>query len=283
VFSRCRYGHVGSQGEAIDDTGHSPPKERKQSSGKMASTVPNGHSLGANSEAKEKPETQTRKNKAPLCRNVSNITSDSGRSTSHDNEEPSEVMGNGEQESGTKAARVPAGHLDAPAATTTSVSQVDPQVHSPNSSNYNSMSSREQSPTPSQISNSSTRSGAKAAARHTPKIMYSHSEDRFTSGSKKSHPSLPYSPHGSPKMSPRLRRQPTKESRSVSISDADGYIQLNQYKLKDEIGKVNTSILLDNLFTPCRAKFEFTSGVDQNSDRSPKIYPREPLSLEVIF
>ena len=121
---------------------------------------------------------------------------------------------------------------------------VDPQVHSPNSSNYNSMSSREQSPTPSQTSSSSAKSGAKAAARHTPKIMYSHSEDRFNSGNKQTHPifpSLPYSPYGSPTMSPRLRRQPTKESRSVSISDGDGYTQLNQYKLKDEIGKVGAT------------------------------------------
>ena len=36
----------------------------------------------------------------------------------------------------------------------------------------------------------------------------------------------------------RLKRQPTKETRTCSVSDSDGYTQLNQYRLKDEIGKV---------------------------------------------
>ncbi|XP_075999445.1 calcium/calmodulin-dependent protein kinase kinase 2 isoform X2 [Genypterus blacodes] len=47
------------------------------------------------------------------------------------------------------------------------------------------------------------------------------------------YPSLPYSPITSPHSSPRLPRRPTVESHSVSITD----LQLNQYKLKDEIGK----------------------------------------------
>lgn len=37
--------------------------------------------------------------------------------------------------------------------------------------------------------------------------------------------------------SPRLRRPPTKESRSVSICETDNFLQLNQYRLMDEIGK----------------------------------------------
>ena len=83
-----------------------------------------------------------------------------------------------------------------------------------------------------------------ARTKHAPKIVYSHSEDRLTipDGSRPICPSLPYSPYqspsGSPRGSPRLRRQPTRETRSLSISDSDGYTQLNQYKLKDEIGKV---------------------------------------------
>ncbi|XP_070572599.1 calcium/calmodulin-dependent protein kinase kinase 1-like isoform X2 [Ptychodera flava] len=63
-------------------------------------------------------------------------------------------------------------------------------------------------------------------------------------------PSLPYSPYTSPSISPstspmasRLRRQPTKESKSVSILDRETYIQLNQYKLKDEIGKGSYGIV----------------------------------------
>ncbi len=79
-------------------------------------------------------------------------------------------------------------------------------------------------------------------AKHAPKIVYSHSEDKLTTSSHENRaiiPSLPYSPYGSPSGSPRLRRQPTRETRSLSISeDGDGYKQLNQYRLKDEIGKV---------------------------------------------
>ncbi|XP_074643752.1 calcium/calmodulin-dependent protein kinase kinase 1-like [Tubulanus polymorphus] len=73
--------------------------------------------------------------------------------------------------------------------------------------------------------------------QHINKIMYSHSEDRL------SHRAGRTIQYDSPTASPRLRRQPTKESRSVSISDADGYTQLNQYKLKDEIGKGSYGIV----------------------------------------
>lgn len=51
------------------------------------------------------------------------------------------------------------------------------------------------------------------------------------------YPSLPYSPITSPYSSPRLPRRPTVESHSVSITDLQDCVQLNQYKLKDEIGK----------------------------------------------
>ncbi|CAE1171530.1 CAMKK2 [Acanthosepion pharaonis] len=52
-----------------------------------------------------------------------------------------------------------------------------------------------------------------------------------------------YSPVGSPTSSPRLRHQPTLETRRVSVTDSDGFIQLNQYKLKDEIGKGSYGIV----------------------------------------
>jgi hypothetical protein len=77
--------------------------------------------------------------------------------------------------------------------------------------------------------------------KRAPKIVYSHSEDRLTAQSSPHRPiipALPYSPYASPTASPRLRRQPTMETHRVSVSDADGYTQLNQYRLKDEIGKV---------------------------------------------
>ncbi|NXG52027.1 KKCC2 kinase, partial [Psilopogon haemacephalus] len=51
------------------------------------------------------------------------------------------------------------------------------------------------------------------------------------------YPSLPYSPVTSPHSSPRLPRRPTVESNRVSIMGLQDCVQLNQYKLKDEIGK----------------------------------------------
>ncbi|XP_078523632.1 calcium/calmodulin-dependent protein kinase kinase 2 isoform X2 [Lissotriton helveticus] len=51
------------------------------------------------------------------------------------------------------------------------------------------------------------------------------------------YPSLPYSPVTSPHSSPRLPRRPTVESHRVSITGFQDCVQLNQYKLKDEIGK----------------------------------------------
>uniref|UniRef100_I3J7I3 Calcium/calmodulin-dependent protein kinase kinase 2 n=2 Tax=Pseudocrenilabrinae TaxID=318546 RepID=I3J7I3_ORENI len=44
------------------------------------------------------------------------------------------------------------------------------------------------------------------------------------------YPSLPYSPITSPHSSPRLPRRPTVESHSVSITDLQDCVQLNQYK-----------------------------------------------------
>ncbi|XP_070619324.1 calcium/calmodulin-dependent protein kinase kinase 2 isoform X2 [Erythrolamprus reginae] len=51
------------------------------------------------------------------------------------------------------------------------------------------------------------------------------------------YPSLPYSPLTSPHASPRLPRRPTIESHRVSITGLQDCVQLNQYTLKDEIGK----------------------------------------------
>ncbi|XP_036785171.2 calcium/calmodulin-dependent protein kinase kinase 2 isoform X5 [Manis pentadactyla] len=50
-------------------------------------------------------------------------------------------------------------------------------------------------------------------------------------------PALPASPVGSPQSSPRLPRRPTVESHHVSITGMQDCVQLNQYTLKDEIGK----------------------------------------------
>ncbi|XP_071945010.1 calcium/calmodulin-dependent protein kinase kinase 1-like isoform X2 [Antedon mediterranea] len=54
-------------------------------------------------------------------------------------------------------------------------------------------------------------------------------------------PSVPYSPYaspvGSPSASPRIKRKPTIESNVISIKDKMDYVQLNQYQLREEIGK----------------------------------------------
>ncbi|KAI8518789.1 Calcium calmodulin-dependent protein kinase kinase 2 [Branchiostoma belcheri] len=55
------------------------------------------------------------------------------------------------------------------------------------------------------------------------------------------YPTLPYSPYSSPMASPRLShrypRRPATESHRVSIMDKEDFTQLNQYRLKEEIGK----------------------------------------------
>lgn len=54
------------------------------------------------------------------------------------------------------------------------------------------------------------------------------------------YPNVPYSPYGSPLGSPRSgrRRPPLRESRRVSIEQTGSFLQLNQYKLMDQIGQV---------------------------------------------
>lgn len=52
------------------------------------------------------------------------------------------------------------------------------------------------------------------------------------------YPNVPYSPYGSPFGSPRNRRRPLRESRRISIEQSGSFLQLNQYKLLDQIGQV---------------------------------------------
>lgn len=54
------------------------------------------------------------------------------------------------------------------------------------------------------------------------------------------YPNVPYSPYGSPYSSPRpvRRRPPLRESRRISIEKSGSFLQLNQYKLMDQIGQV---------------------------------------------
>lgn len=56
------------------------------------------------------------------------------------------------------------------------------------------------------------------------------------------YPNVPYSPYASPYSSPRSnrRRPPLRESRRISIEQSGSFLQLNQYKLMDQIGQVSS-------------------------------------------
>ncbi|XP_055907274.1 calcium/calmodulin-dependent protein kinase kinase 1 isoform X3 [Eupeodes corollae] len=53
------------------------------------------------------------------------------------------------------------------------------------------------------------------------------------------YPNVPYSPYASPYGSPRSHRRktPLRESRRISIEQSGSFLQLNQYKLMDQIGQ----------------------------------------------
>lgn len=51
------------------------------------------------------------------------------------------------------------------------------------------------------------------------------------------YPNIPYSPYGSPRAFRRTNRPPLRESRRISIEQSGSFLQLNQYKLLDQIGQ----------------------------------------------
>jgi len=81
------------------------------------------------------------------------------------------------------------------------------------------------------------------------KLIQSHSiaeEERQSAsddGSRPIYPNLPYSPYSSPCSSPRVKRKPLKETRTVSTEHNGDYVQLNQYKLQGVVGQGSYGIV----------------------------------------
>lgn len=181
--------------------------------------------------------------KSPLIRQSSNLTNDSGRSSvselgeSVNNTQENDIDCNDNVNDLDSLRRCsltvtdPTGHLAVPE----QLDCVRPKINSSNSS----YSSDEQTRLNAQ-NDSTVHHGCSSRGLHikyAPKIYYSQSEDSTLSNRHRKH-----SPYSSPTASPRLQRQPTMETRRISLTDsADGYTQLNQYRLKEEIGKVSLS------------------------------------------
>lgn len=179
------------------------------------------------------------KQKVPLVRKSSNISTDSGQYQFSDkNENISEHSFKDETESRRHSITFidSTGHLHVPNHPDSISSSTETNVRTSSSPTLTPRNSN--SPVDADTGYASNSS----PCRHAPRILYSHSEDgtSCTNIDRSGQYSLPYLPYGSPSTSPRLRRQPTMETRRVSVSEGDGYTQLNQYKLKDEIGKVSS-------------------------------------------
>ncbi|KAL4223738.1 Calcium calmodulin-dependent protein kinase kinase 2 [Mactra antiquata] len=194
--------------------------------------------------------------KHPLHRKSSNITNDSGRSTVSDlgdndidteyHQDTSNTLATHTSETNRRESLTvvdSTGHLSLPSPLDC-VTVVPYSVETSELSELKGTSEKcdqhSEFDTNSQ-SNSPSSSRPGSGRRNAPKILYSCSEDSTLTHRRLS-PSL--SPYSSPTASPRLRRQPTMETRRISLSDGgDGFIQLNQYKLKDEIGKGSYGIV----------------------------------------
>lgn len=181
--------------------------------------------------------------KYPLIRQSSNLTNDSGRSSvselgeSVTNTQENDAEGNDNVNDLDSFRRCsltvtdPSGHLTLP----DQLECVRPKANSSNSS-YSSDEQNCKDPVAQNDDTVRPTSGGSTRGLHikyAPKIYFSHSEDSTLSNRHRKH-----SPLSSPTASPRLRRQPTMETRRISLTDsAHGYTQLNQYHLKEEIGK----------------------------------------------
>ena len=183
--------------------------------------------------------------KFPLIRQSSNLTNDSGRSSVSDigesvtNTQENDIDCNDNVTDLDSLRRCsltvtdPNGHLAVP----DNVDCVRPKTNSTNSSYSSDEQNRVVAQNNKDTVHPSSGVGGNPRTLHikyAPKIYYSQSEDSTLSNRHRKQ-----SPYSSPTASPRLRRQPTMETRRISLTgSAGGYTQLNQYHLKEEIGKV---------------------------------------------
>ena len=178
--------------------------------------------------------------KFPLIRQSSNLTNDSGRSSVSDigdtNTQENNIDCNDNVNDLDSFRRCsltvtdPNGHLAVP----DQVDCVRPKTNSANSSYSSDEQNRFVAQNNDVVHPSSSGYPRGLHLKYAPKIYYSQSEDSTLSNRHRKN-----SPYSSPTASPRLRRQPTMETRRISLTDgAGGYTQLNQYHLKEEIGKV---------------------------------------------
>ncbi|XP_075542163.1 calcium/calmodulin-dependent protein kinase kinase 1 isoform X2 [Dermacentor variabilis] len=128
---------------------------------------------------------------------------------------------------------------------------VPPEVFLPSSSSPRQQQQQQRSPSPQRLPNpdspppEASAIGDLQRRRRLPRITYSMSQDSHLVGpgpERALYPALPYSPFSSPSSSPRLGRS-IRESRRVSIEAHKGYTQLNQYRLKEEIGQGSFGIV----------------------------------------
>ena len=183
--------------------------------------------------------------KYPLIRQSSNLTNDSGRSSVSElgenvliNAHDSDAHGDDSVNDLDSLRRCsltvtdPSGRLTLPDPSDC----VRPKVNSSSSSHSSDEQNHSEIVAQNDVNNH-TKSSSNTRGLHlkyAPKNIYSHSEDSTVVNRHRRR-----SPYTSPTTSPRLRRQPTMETRRISLTDgAGGYTQLNQYHLKEEIGKV---------------------------------------------
>lgn len=125
--------------------------------------------------------------------------------------------------------------------------------HLPNINEYRSTDSQLQSPTNEaiQITQETQQISAAETTQHPIQRPNIATTIVQCTDARPIYPNVPYSPYGSPYGSPRStrRRPPLRESRRISIEKSGSFLQLNQYKLMDQIGQVIYKYLTIDLNT----------------------------------